>query len=68
MKRPRGDRAIYRTVNTGGSFGCNPLRQEIGLGDATAISSVEIRWPGSGTFQNVMGLEMDKCYRVRENT
>jgi hypothetical protein len=66
VKRPQGERIIHRTVNTGGSFGCNPLRQEIGLGDATAISSVEIRWPGSGTVQTVTGLNMDKAYRLRE--
>ncbi len=67
VKRPAGDRVIYRTVNTGGSFGCNPLRQEIGLGDATAITSVEIRWPGSGTVQTLGGLELDKYYRIRED-
>ena len=54
-------------MNTGGSFGCNPLRQEIGLGDATAISAVEIHWPGSGTVQTLTGLELDKCYRIRED-
>jgi len=64
--RKDGERVIQRTVNTGGSFGCNPLRHEIGLGDAAAIKSVEIRWPGSGTVQKVTGLELDRCYRVRE--
>jgi hypothetical protein len=63
-----GDRVIYRTVNTGGSFGCNPLRQEIGIGNATAIRSVEIRWPGSGTVQTMTGLTPDNFYRIREGT
>ena len=67
VKRAQGERAIYRTVGTGGSFGCNPLRQEIGIGDATAITSLEIRWPGSGTVQNIDGLEIDKAYRIRED-
>jgi hypothetical protein len=67
VDRPGGERFIYRTVNSGGSFGCNPLRQEIGLGDATAIKSVEIRWPGSGTMQTITGLQLDACYRVRED-
>jgi hypothetical protein len=53
-------------VSTGGSFGCNPLRQEIGLGDAIAITSLEIQWPGSGTVQKLTGLQLDTCYRVRE--
>ena len=30
-----GDRVIYKGVNSGGSFGANPLRQHIGLGSAT---------------------------------
>ena len=67
LKQTAGERVIYRTMNSGGSFGCNPLRQEIGLGDATAIHSVEIRWPGSGTVQTLSGLKIDTCYRVRED-
>ncbi len=46
---PDGPRRIHRAAGTGGSFGANPLRQEIGLGRATRIESLEIRWPGSGT-------------------
>ena len=67
LKRPGGERVIHRTVNTGGSFGGNPLRQEIGLGDATSITSLEIRWPGSGTVQTLTGLALDTAYRVRED-
>ncbi len=49
-------RSVYRSVNTGGSFGCNPLRQEIGIGKATTVDVLEVFWPTSGqtqTFQNV---------------
>jgi hypothetical protein len=53
-------------VNSGGSFGSNPLRQEIGLGDATAVEVVEIRWPGSDLGQSVRGLELDQTYEIRE--
>jgi hypothetical protein len=59
-------RDLYRTVSSGGSFGSNPLRQEIGLSDATSIASVEIRWPGSDTRQSVTGLELDHSYEIRE--
>ena len=59
-------RSIHRTMNTGGSFGANPLRLEIGLGKATRISGVEILWPGSGTRQTVRGLEPDRFYVIRE--
>jgi len=38
-------RSIYRWVNSGGSFGCNPLMQHIGLGSATKVARLEILWP-----------------------
>lgn len=41
-------RSIWATVGTGGSFGAASLRQEIGLGDATRIESVEVTWPKPG--------------------
>jgi hypothetical protein len=66
VSTPGGPRVLHRTVGSGGSFGASPLRQEIGLGDATAISSVEIVWPGPGATQGLEGLQMDHRYRVRE--
>lgn len=66
LQTPKGSRELHRVVSSGGSFGCNPLRQEIGLGDATVITSVEIRWPGSGTRQTVTGLEPNHSYQIRE--
>jgi hypothetical protein len=63
---PQGERSIYKTVSTGGSFGTNPLRQEVGLGDATSIKQVRIRWPASGIVQVLGGLTMDHFYKVRE--
>lgn len=64
---PNGSRIIYKTVNSGGSFGSSPLLQEIGLGNATAISSVEIFWPASGIRQNLTGFALDRAYRIRED-
>jgi hypothetical protein len=61
-----GTRAIHRVVSSGGSFGANPLRQEIGLGDATRVASVEIAWPVSGKTQRVTGLQTNTFYRIRE--
>lgn len=49
-------RDVYKWVNSGSSFGANPLRQEIGLGQAKQIESLEIFWPKTGltqTFENV---------------
>jgi hypothetical protein len=61
-----GERAIHRVVSTGSSFGNNPFRQEIGLGQAKEIKRVEIFWPVTGKTQVLEGLEMDRFYRVRE--
>ncbi|HET7536157.1 MAG TPA: CRTAC1 family protein [Candidatus Didemnitutus sp.] len=65
-KTDAGEREIYRTVGSGGSFGASPLRQEIGLGQARSITRVEIFWPKTGKTQVVTGLQMDRCYAVRE--
>jgi hypothetical protein len=65
---PQGPRAIHRAAGSVGSFGCSPKRQEIGLGDATAITSVEIWWPASGTRQTLTGLGLDAFYRVTEGS
>jgi hypothetical protein len=59
-------RSLHRTVGPGGSFGANPLRVELGLGQAEKIVAVEILWPGSGMRQTVRGLKLDQMYIVRE--
>jgi hypothetical protein len=61
-----GERAIYKTVGSGASFGASPLRQEIGLGQAKAIRSVEIIWPTTGQTQVLKDVPMDRFYKVRE--
>jgi hypothetical protein len=65
---PDGARAIYKTVNSGGSFGSSPLLQQIGLGNATAVTSVEIFWPASGIRQTLTGLALNHAYRIREDS
>lgn len=66
VETPQGTREIHRVVDGGGSFGSNPLRQEIGLGSATGSVSVDIRWPGSDSRQKIAHLEIDHQYRIRE--
>ena len=61
-----GERNYYKTVGTGGSFGASTLRQEIGLGQAQAITRVEIYWPRTGKTQTLTGLRMDQFYKVNE--
>ena len=63
---PQGPRDIHAMVTNGGSFGGSPLRQTIGLGDARAIRTLEIRWPGSGTVQRFDAVAMDGTYVARE--
>jgi hypothetical protein len=63
---PHGPRDIHATVSTGGSFGSSTLQQEIGLGDARAIESIEVVWPTSGITQTFRDVAMDQFIRVRE--
>ena len=62
-----GERAIYKTVGSGGSFGCSPLRQEFGLGRAKSIRQVEVFWPVTRKPQIVRGLELDRMYKIKES-
>ncbi len=45
VKTETGERKIYKTVNSGGSFGSNPYHQLIGLGKARKIKRMTITWP-----------------------
>ena len=68
LNTPTGGRSVYKTVCSGGSFGSSPLRQEFGLGTADSIKSVEVFWPASGKTQTITGLEMDRFYRIKEDS
>ncbi len=63
---PSGPREIHRSVTSGGSFGANPLRQEIGLGDARSIVEVRVTWPTSGIVQTFKEVGMDRAYTIKE--
>ncbi len=60
-------RSIYRHVDTGGSFGGNPLRQHIGLGTAVRVERLELHWPRTGRTQAFEDLEVDQALRIRED-
>jgi hypothetical protein len=66
VRAPTGTRVIHRTVGSGGSFGASPLRQEIGIGDATSVEWVEVDWPASAEKQKVIGLKPQHRYRLVE--
>ena len=61
-----GAREIFRAVRSGGSFGDSPFRLHIGLGQATSLKEVEIRWP-AGTVQRWQNVAMEQTYRIRED-
>jgi hypothetical protein len=65
---PDGRRRIHHVASTGGSFGGSPLRQQIGLGEATAIRSIEVRWPGSGTVDRIAAVAPRARYRLVEGS
>jgi len=61
-----GQRSIYRHVNSGGSFGANPLRQTIGLGDVSRIERIEVFWPTTGLTQTFVDVPIDTGIHIVE--
>ena len=59
-------RSVYKWVNSGGSFGANPLRQHIGLGSARRIEVLEVYWPTTGQTQQFRGVGVDQFIAISE--
>lgn len=59
-------RDIYKWVNSGGSFGANPLRKEIGLGKASKIELLEVYWPTSDRTQTYREIPLDSWIELNE--
>jgi tetratricopeptide (TPR) repeat protein len=59
-------RSVYKDVNSGGSFGSSPLRQEIGIGQARSIDEIEIKWAGSQTVQRFKNIAPNQFLRITE--
>ena len=59
-------RSIYRWVNSGGSFGANPLRQTLGLGQATSAQLLEVFWPRTGKTQTLKNVPQGQMIRIVE--
>ena len=62
----QGERSIYRTVGSGGSFGASPLQQHIGLGKDARIVKVEIWWPASNTRQEFPDMAKNQFFEIKE--
>jgi hypothetical protein len=68
LETPRGPREIHRAPGAVASFGGSPHLQEIGLGDATRIVRLEIRWQGTREPQVFESVPLDAALRVREGS
>ncbi|MDA1260639.1 MAG: CRTAC1 family protein [Planctomycetota bacterium] len=64
------ERTIYAHAGSGASFGANSLDLELGLGRATRLERLEIRWPRAGSLAErtevLTGLPMDRLLEVSE--
>ncbi len=60
------ERFVYRDVNSGGSFGSNPLQQHIGIGKATSIEKIEITWPVTGRIQVFENPPVNANIKIKE--
>ena len=59
-------RSVYKDVNSGGSFGSSPLRQEMGIGQAKLIDDIEISWAGSNTIQHFKNIKPNQFLHITE--
>ena len=67
VRGEEGSRIVHATVSSGGSFGASSVRQEIGLGRATAIESLRVQWPNStGTSQIFTNVPLNAAVEIVE--
>ena len=59
-------RDVHAVVGSGGSFGASSLEQDIGLGRADAVESLEVYWPTSGVRQTFEDVPLDAALEIRE--
>jgi len=60
-------RKVFRTVGAVSSFGGNPMEQHIGVGAATRVDEIRIRWPASYAHEQVLeNLQVDQALLVQE--
>jgi hypothetical protein len=59
-------RNVYKVLNSGGSFGSNPLLQHIGIGAANTLKQIEIKWPGCKHIQRFNDVAADQHIHIIE--
>jgi hypothetical protein len=58
-------RTLWRTVGTGGSFGAGSLELHVGLGRATRVQRLRVRWPDSARTETTYSdLPVNRAYRI----
>ena len=57
---------VYRWMNSGGSFGANPLRMHIGMGSCEQVTELEVVWPASGRRQVFENVQANQFVEIRE--
>jgi hypothetical protein len=63
---PEGPIELHRSVGSVSSFGGSPIRQEVGLGAASSITRLQIKWPVSGITQTIKDVPIDAFIDVTE--
>ena len=61
-------RSVFKDVNSGGSFGSSPLRQEIGIGQTKIIDEIEVKWAGSNKTQTFKNIKPNQFLHIIEGT
>ena len=67
IREDSATRSVYKWVNSGGSFGANPLRQHLGLGQAKSVDLLEVYWPSSDATQQFRNVPVDQIVEVTEH-
>ena len=60
------ERTVYGLVGPGGSFGNNPLRLEIGLGQTSKHVRSEVLWPGQTEWKVIQAAPANSLYCLTE--
>lgn len=62
----KAKRQLHTVMNTGGSFGANPLEAHLGLGFAKKVDRLEIQWPKTGKTDVYENLSVNEWIEIRE--
>ncbi|MBT8229421.1 MAG: CRTAC1 family protein, partial [Bacteroidia bacterium] len=66
LTREGSEQTFYNTVNSGASFGANPLTIEQGLGQIRKILDVTVIWPGNKSKNTYSDIKHGRYYILEE--